>query len=113
MGQCEPLTESGWIDLKNSLAEMQSPPAGMRIVTRREHGKSTAFLVDDSVLSFQGDGYYSFMFPHAAEEVRRICKAENGYKICMDQPTPFQDMEISSLDGCITGRVVRRLTICE
>lgn len=113
MGRCVPLTEGGWTDLRNSLTEMQQPPVGMRIVTRRENGESTAFLVDDSVKSFQGDGYYSFMFPHTAEEVRRICKAENGYKIYMDQPSPFHDREISSLVGCITGRVVRRLTVCE
>lgn len=113
MGRCVPLTESDWIALENSLSEMQSPPAGLRIITRREHGEATAFLVDDSVTSFQGAGHYSFTFPGGAEEVRRLCKTENGYKVCMDPPSPFPDRLVSTLDGCITGRVVRRLTVCE
>lgn len=113
MGRCVPLTENGWIELENGLREMQTLPVGMKIITRREHRDSTAFLVDDSVSLFQGDGTYSFVFPHGAEEVRRICKVENGYTICEDPESPSPDRFVSSLDGCITGRVVRRLTVCE
>lgn len=114
MGMCKPLDEQDRVELEIAVNELQNPPNGMRIVKQGgEGGMVSAYLVDSSITSFQGEGRYSIKF-HAyhVEEVKRICKVDGGYRICEDIPSTHSDRIVSSLNGCIAGRVVRSLTVC-
>ena len=115
MGNCEPTTEVGWSEVNMTLSLLRDPPEGMRVVKPgKVHGQTSAFLVDSSVSEFQEDGMYCMkLAPFAAEEVKRISRMPEGYRIAEEIPSPFTDRVVLNLNGCITGRVVSSLTMID